>query len=136
MGDIDNIQRHARMDRYVAQATPSSQNVSIPSILQIQTQIEKSGFFSGHPLLPSLLITEKLYLPSPPSSVQKKSIVIHLPHFLPFFSKKGPFHPPILTPSILQRCKDLRKRDLRRRSLGSSRRTIADERKNVCVGGR
>lgn len=70
VGDIDNIQRHARMDRYVAQVTSSSQNVSLLSILQIQTQIEKSGSFSGHPPLPSLLITEKLYLPSPPSSVQ------------------------------------------------------------------
>jgi len=64
VGDIDNIQRHARMDRYVAQVT-FSPNVSPHSVLDVHTQFDKSGSVSSplSPLPPYNL--KNFNLPSP-----------------------------------------------------------------------
>lgn len=123
VGDIDNIQRHARMDRYVAQVTLSSPNVSTTSVPDILTQIEKEWLCLLPPLPPYNWKTSEK-----PSSLQKnvnRNPSTPLPPFN-FSGKKGPFYLPLPHSFYPLRCKDLQKRGLlRRRSLDWSRWEIA-----------
>ena len=108
VGDIDNIQRHARMDRYVAQVTLSSANFVSAFFTRYSSQTEDFGCVS------SQLPPYNWRLPSQPSSVQEKVDRYLSTPLPPFSGKKDPFHPPLPTPSIVQRCEDPSTQSLRK----------------------